>query len=170
MCVADSTHQMTVAVTADTSHSPIPADADSSTDGISVRMAAYKLKEHDRYRNLKILGTGAVAGTLSGLIGTVSGQGGPPLIVMYAILEVPKVTTALFALAPAPTPCLPNHNCNCESQAMPRLRVQSMSKCACEAAIIKTALDYAVGVHHSQAMSMPNLCNAGRVYVGELCV
>ena len=82
---------MTVAVTADSKHRTVPADADGSNDGVSARMAQYKLKEHEKYRSLKILGAGAVGGTLSGLIGTLSGQGGPPLIVMFAVLEVPKV-------------------------------------------------------------------------------
>ena len=97
---------MTVTVTADATRQPIPADADGSNGGVSARMAAYKLKEHDRYRSLKVLGAGAVAGALSGLIGTLSGQGGPPLIVMFAILEVPKVLTAILCSFIFPHVCL----------------------------------------------------------------
>ncbi len=82
-----------VAVTTDPDECPIPADADGSHDGVSAVMAEYKLAEHEKNRAWKILGAGSVAGTLSGLMGTLAGQPGPPLILMFALLKVPKVLT-----------------------------------------------------------------------------
>ena len=80
-----------VAVTTDAEPGPIPADTDDNKDGISAAMGDYKLAEHEKHRALKILGAGSVAGTLSGLMGTLAGQPGPPLILMFALLKVPKV-------------------------------------------------------------------------------
>ncbi|DBA80600.1 TPA: hypothetical protein ACH3X1_007859 [Trebouxia sp. C0004] len=85
--------RMMVAVTTDPDEHPIPADADGSHDGVSAVMAEYKLAEHEKNRAWKILGAGSVAGTLSGLMGTLAGQPGPPLILMFALLKVPKVLT-----------------------------------------------------------------------------
>lgn len=82
---------MMVAVTTNDSNAPIPADADGSHDGVSAVMADYKLAEHEKNRAWKILAAGSVAGTLSGLMGTLAGQPGPPLILMFALLRVPKV-------------------------------------------------------------------------------
>ncbi|KAL0046717.1 hypothetical protein WJX82_008191 [Trebouxia sp. C0006] len=82
--------RMMVAVTTDPDECPIPADADGSHDGVSAVMAEYKLAEHEKNRAWKILGAGSVAGTLSGLMGTLAGQPGPPLILMFALLKVPK--------------------------------------------------------------------------------
>ena len=83
-----------VAVTTDPDEHPIPADADGTHDGVSAVMAEYKLAEHEKNRAWKILGAGSVAGTLSGLMGTLAGQPGPPLILMFALLKVPKVLTS----------------------------------------------------------------------------
>ena len=80
-----------VAVTTNSDESPVPADADNSHEGVSAVMAEYKLAEHGRNRAWKILAAGSVAGTLSGLMGTLAGQPGPPLILMFALLKVPKV-------------------------------------------------------------------------------
>ena len=80
-----------VAVTTNTDESPVPADADNSHEGVSAVMAEYKLAEHSKNRAWKILAAGSVAGTLSGLMGTLAGQPGPPLILMFALLKVPKV-------------------------------------------------------------------------------
>ena len=82
---------MMVAVTTNTDDIPVPADADDSRDGVSAVMAEYKLAEHEKHRAWKILAAGSVAGTLSGLMGTLAGQPGPPLILMFALLRVPKV-------------------------------------------------------------------------------
>lgn len=41
--------------------------------------------------SVKLLSSCAVAATFSGLLGTLSGVGAPPLILMYEILRVPKV-------------------------------------------------------------------------------
>ncbi len=87
-----------VAVTTDPDECPIPADADGSHDGVSAVMAEYKLAEHEKNRAWKILGAGSVAGTLSGLMGTLAGQPGPPLILMFALLKVPKVLTSSTCL------------------------------------------------------------------------
>ena len=83
-----------VAVTTETTAAPIPADTDDNKDGVSAAMGDYKLAEHEKNRALKILGAGSVAGTLSGLMGTLAGQPGPPLILMFALLKVPKVLVA----------------------------------------------------------------------------
>ena len=83
--------RMMVAVTTDLRRVPIPADADGSQEGLSAVMAEYKLAEHEKHRAWKILACGSVAGTLSGLMGTLAGQPGPPLILMFALLKVPKV-------------------------------------------------------------------------------
>lgn len=80
-----------MAVTTDADAAPIPADTDGCKDGVSAAMAEYKLAEHEKNRVWKILGAGSVAGTLSGLMGTLAGQPGPPLILMFALLKVPKV-------------------------------------------------------------------------------
>lgn len=80
-----------VAVTTDPNHGPVPADADGTNEGVSAVMAEYKLAEHGKNRAWKILAAGSVAGTLSGLMGTLAGQPGPPLILMFALLKVPKV-------------------------------------------------------------------------------
>ena len=83
--------RMMVAVTTNPDECPIPADADGRHDGVSAVMAEYKLAEHEKNRAWKILAAGSVAGTLSGLMGTLAGQPGPPLILMFALLKVPKV-------------------------------------------------------------------------------
>lgn len=83
-----------VALTTETTAAPIPADTDDNKDGVSAAMGDYKLAEHEKNRALKILGAGSVAGTLSGLMGTLAGQPGPPLILMFALLKVPKVLVA----------------------------------------------------------------------------
>ena len=80
-----------VAVTTNRQYTPIPADYDGENEGVSAVMAEYKLAEHEKYRAWKILACGSVAGTLSGLMGTLAGQPGPPLILMFALLKVPKV-------------------------------------------------------------------------------
>ena len=89
---------MVVAVTTDPNETPIPADADGSHDGVSAVMAQYKLAEHEKNRAWKILATGSVAGTLSGLMGTLAGQPGPPLILMFALLKVPKVQSCCLCV------------------------------------------------------------------------
>ena len=80
-----------MAVTTDVIPRPIPADTDQNSEGISKAMGDYKLAEHEKHRAWKILAAGSVAGTLSGLMGTLAGQPGPPLILMFALLKVPKV-------------------------------------------------------------------------------
>ncbi|KAL3145808.1 hypothetical protein ABBQ38_015185 [Trebouxia sp. C0009 RCD-2024] len=82
--------RMMVAVTTNPDDTPVPADADGSRNGVSAVMAEYKLAEHEKNRAWKILAAGSVAGTLSGLMGTLAGQPGPPLILMFALLKVPK--------------------------------------------------------------------------------
>ena len=82
---------MLVAVTTNPDDTRVPADADGSNNGISAVMAEYKWAEHEKGRAWRILGAGSVAGTLSGLMGTLAGQPGPPLILMFALLRVPKV-------------------------------------------------------------------------------
>lgn len=84
-----------VAVTTNPDDTPVPADADGSRNGVSAVMAEYKLAEHEKNRAWKILAAGSVAGTLSGLMGTLAGQPGPPLILMFALLKVPKVLLEL---------------------------------------------------------------------------
>ena len=81
---------MMIAVTTNPNETPIPADADGSHYGVSAVMAEYKLAEHEKNRAWKILACGSVAGTLSGLMGTLAGQPGPPLILMFALLKVPQ--------------------------------------------------------------------------------
>lgn len=39
-----------------------------------------------------LVASGALAGTSAGCLATLSGIGGPPLILMYELLAVPKVT------------------------------------------------------------------------------
>ena len=98
---------MMVAVTTNPGeHPPIPADADGSHEGVSAVMAEYKLAEHEKNRAWKILAAGSVAGTLSGLMGTLAGQPGPPLILMFALLKVPKV---LPCFGPACMWCVIQH-------------------------------------------------------------
>lgn len=89
---------MMVAVTTNPDECPIPADADGRHDGVSAVMAEYKLAEHEKNRAWKILAAGSVAGTLSGLMGTLAGQPGPPLILMFALLKVPKVLKCLHEM------------------------------------------------------------------------
>lgn len=90
--------QRAVAITMDATPRPIPADTEQNTDGISKAMGDYKLAEHEKNRAWKILATGSVAGTLSGLMGTLAGQPGPPLILMFALLKVPKVLSLHFVI------------------------------------------------------------------------
>lgn len=102
-----------VALTTDPNHGPVPADADGTNEGVSAVMAEYKLAEHGKNRAWKILAAGSVAGTLSGLMGTLAGQPGPPLILMFALLKVPKVLLGVvprFILQHACTSSLP-HAC-----------------------------------------------------------
>ena len=46
-----------------------------------------------------LVGVGAVAATCSGMLSALSGVGGPPLILMYELLAVPKVRACLQSTA-----------------------------------------------------------------------
>ena len=53
-----------------------------------------------------LIGSGAVAATCSGVLSALSGIGGPPLILMYELLAVPKARTVLPVLAPMQSMCV----------------------------------------------------------------
>ena len=63
-----------------------------------------------------LLAAGALAGTSAGCLATLSGIGGPPLILMYELLAVPKVfpvpheakdTAAMHGLSPLSSTSMP---------------------------------------------------------------
>lgn len=116
--------RMMIAVTTNPNETPIPADADGSHYGVSAVMAEYKLAEHEKNRAWKILACGSVAGTLSGLMGTLAGQPGPPLILMFALLKVPKVLV-----------CPVSQHCSCR-QHMSASCCASCSSRSCSVAVV----------------------------------
>ncbi len=65
-------------------------DAQAEAQPLLERSASQKAR-HWTIATPKLVGAGALAGTSAGCLAVLSGIGGPPLILMYELLAVPKV-------------------------------------------------------------------------------
>ena len=68
----------------------VPMGAQDEAQPLLDRSASH-MARHWTIAAPKLIGAGALAGTSAGCLATLSGIGGPPLILMYELLAVPKV-------------------------------------------------------------------------------